>query len=500
VSGPEHVSPELAHAIRQQAPVVTVLGDFLLDGWWRGSSERMAREAPAPIVDVESRSYAPGGAANTAMNLAALGANVRAVGLIGDDDAGRTLRGLLAAAGVDLDGLLTSAAITTTTKTRILGAGQVLVRVDDTYAGDYPPDAVRQLTEAALAASAGADAEVICDYGSRALNSTVVRALAARARKPRLSVIDAHDPSRWSSLKPDLATPNAHEAARLIAADLPPGGNRPAWFTEHADELFRATGSEAVIVTLDRDGTVLLTRDRPAYRTWAVPVTEKQASGAGDTFVAALTAARSTGLPLTTSVDFAQAAADVVVRRFGTSVCSTDDLTHHLGHSAEVLDERELADRLAVERANGRRIVLTNGCFDVLHPGHTASLNQARALGDVLVVAVNGDESTRRLKGEGRPVNRAEDRAGLLSALASVDYVTIFETDTPIPLIERIRPDVYAKGGDYTPQMLEESDVVTGYGGEVRILDYVPAQSTTAVVERILGAGNSGRPEAVVDA
>jgi rfaE bifunctional protein kinase chain/domain/rfaE bifunctional protein nucleotidyltransferase chain/domain len=497
VSGPEHVSPDLARAIRQQAPVVAVLGDFLLDGWWRGASERMAREAPAPIVDIESRSYAPGGAANTAMNLAALGARVRAVGLVGDDDAGRVLRGLLAAARVDLTGLLCSDAITTTTKTRILGAGQVLVRVDDTYAGDYPTDAVERLADAALAASAGADAEVICDYGSRALTVAVIGALAARPEKPCLTVIDAHDPSRWASLRPDLATPNANEAMRLIASDRAPGANRAQWFTEHADELFRTTGSAAVVVTLDRDGTVLLTKDRPPYRTWAVPFAEKQASGAGDTFVAALTVARSTGLPLTTSVDFAQAAADVVVRRFGTSVCSTDDLAHHLGHSAEVLDERELAERLAAERGNGRRIVLTNGCFDVLHPGHTASLNQARALGDVLVVAVNGDESTHRLKGEGRPVNTAGDRARLLSALASVDYVTIFDTDTPIPLIERIRPDVYAKGGDYTPQMLEESDVVTAYGGEVRILDYVPAQSTTAVVERILGNGR--RPEAVVD-
>lgn len=497
MSGPEHVSPDLARAIRQQAPLVTVLGDFLLDGWWRGASERMAREAPAPIVDIESRSYAPGGAANTAMNLAALGARVRAVGLIGDDDAGRVLSGLLAAAGVDLAGLDRSAAITTTTKTRILGSGQVLLRVDDTFAGDYPTDAVDRLAAAAVTASVGADAEVICDYGSRALTAAVIEALATRPAKPRLTVIDAHDPSRWASLRPDLVTPNSHEAARLIAADLPAGGKRADRFIEHAEEIFRATGSAAAVVTLDRDGTVLLTKDRPPYRTWAVPVAEKQASGAGDTFVAALTVARSAGLPLTTSADFAQAAADVVVRRFGTSVCSTDDLAHHLGHSAEVLDEHELADRLAAERANGRRIVLTNGCFDVLHPGHTASLNQARALGDVLVVAVNGDESTRRLKGEGRPVNRAEDRAGLLSALASVDYVTIFDTDTPIPLIDRIRPDVYAKGGDYTPQMLEESAVVAAYGGEVRILDYVPAQSTTAVVERILGNGR--RPEAVVD-
>jgi D-beta-D-heptose 7-phosphate kinase / D-beta-D-heptose 1-phosphate adenosyltransferase len=256
--------------------------------------------------------------------------------------------------------------------------------------------------------------------------------------------------------------------------------------TEHREKLLAATGARAAVVTLDRDGTVLLTADGRRHRTWARPSSEKQASGAGDTFVAALTLARACRLPLTTGLDLAQAAADVVVHRFGTSVCSTADLAAHLGSFAEAaLAPEELLARLSAERAAGRRIVLTNGCFDVLHRGHTSYLNQAKQLGDVLVVALNGDESVRRLKGPGRPINPVADRAGVLAALSCVDYVTVFDTDTPIPLIEALRPDIYAKGGDYTPQMLEETPVVEASGGQVRILDYVPEHSTTAVVRRI---------------
>jgi D-beta-D-heptose 7-phosphate kinase/D-beta-D-heptose 1-phosphate adenosyltransferase len=178
----------------------------------------------------------------------------------------------------------------------------------------------------------------------------------------------------------------------------------------------------------------------------------------------------------------------VVVQRFGTSVCSTDDLVGHLDRTADDLHGiDELVRLLDEERAAGRRIVLTNGCFDVLHRGHTRSLTQAKELGDVLVVALNDDASTARLKGPGRPVNALEDRAGVLRALSCVDYVTSFGTDTATPIIERLRPDVYAKGGDYTPQMLEETAAVVAAGGQVRILDYVADKSTTAVVDRIRG-------------
>lgn len=475
------------------APRVAVVGDVMLDGWWAGTVERMCREAPAPIVDLKRRDFAPGGAANTAMNLAAMGAQVSLVGIVGRDEAGATLRGLLDAAGVDTSGLIEHPAARTVTKYRIISGDQVMMRLDDGGDAPVPEEAAHALARAAAAAAARVNAVVVCDYGSGALARGTADALRAARRPergaPGLLIVDAHDPRPWAALRPDLVTPNAAEAAtalNLPAQTFTTGPRRAETVRGHGPALLQATGAEAAVVTLDRDGTVLLPRAASPHRTWARPASEKQASGAGDTFVAALTMSRACGLPLTTSLDLAQAAADIVVQRFGTSVCSREDLAAHLGSfSDRAVEHAELARRIAADRAAGRRIVLTNGCFDVLHRGHTSYLNQAKQLGDVLIVAVNGDESVRRLKGPGRPINPATDRAGVLAALSCVDYVTVFDTDTPIPLLEALRPDVYAKGGDYTAQMLEESETVFGYGGEVRILDYVPERSTTAVVDRI---------------
>ncbi|WP_323960350.1 D-glycero-beta-D-manno-heptose 1-phosphate adenylyltransferase [Arthrobacter sp. JZ12] len=477
----EWVPAELAAA----APVITVVGDVILDGWWSGSIERFCREAPAPVVDLQRRDYAPGGAANTAMNLAALGARVRLVGLVGMDDAGSRLRALLDDAGVDTTGLLSTAAIQTTTKNRIIGADQVMLRIDD-QAGIPSDECIAELAAAVPDAVAGSAAVVVCDYGTGALGPAVMRALTAYAGST-LVVVDAHDPRPWSELEPAIVTPNAQETARLLGATFPAGtSGREELVTERRGELFEATRAAAVVVTLDRDGTVLLSKEGQAHRTWARPASEKQASGAGDTFVACLTAARAAGMPMTTSLDLAQAAADVVVGRPGTSVCSTADLTEYLGGlSSAILPLDELLRRVAGEREQGRRIVLTNGCFDVLHRGHTRYLTQAKQLGDVLVVALNGDDSVRRLKGPDRPINPLADRAGVIAALSCVDYVTAFDTDTPVPLIEALRPDIYAKGGDYSSQMLAEAPVVERCGGTVRILDYVPERSTTAVVEKI---------------
>jgi rfaE bifunctional protein nucleotidyltransferase chain/domain len=215
-------------------------------------------------------------------------------------------------------------------------------------------------------------------------------------------------------------------------------------------------------------------------------VPNKQASGGGDTFVAALTAARASGLSLALCADLAQMAADVAVHRQGTAVCSTADLTERLGDTPrKVVDAGRLAIEVEEARRHGLRVVLTNGVFDVLHRGHTSYLNQAKGLGDILIVAVNGDNSTRRLKGPGRPINHVGDRTALLASLGCVDFVTVFDSDTPIPLIESLRPDVYAKGGDYDAESLAEAPVVKRCGGRVAILDYVPDHSTSAVVGRI---------------
>lgn len=516
LSSQRALSGGLPARLAAERPAILVIGDVMLDGWWNGSIERFCREAPAPVVDIASRDFAPGGAANTAMNLAALGARVSVAGIIGTDDAGTTLRRKLESAGIDVRHLHAHPEMVTTTKIRISSGGQVMLRIDDA-ARAVPADALAALAASVRAAVGHQDAVLVCDYGTGVLANPVRAALkdalagdalakeapageAAAAGKGTgagtaydrpLTVVDAHDPRPWAELGPDLVTPNALEAARLLGLRLPEGASRVATVTRHRDALLAATGAGSVVVTLDRDGTVLFAADGSSHRTWARPAAEKQASGAGDTFVAALTLARSAGLPLTASVDLAQAAADVVVHQPGTSVCSTAQLSRHLASFADTaLGADELELQVASHRAQGQRIVLTNGCFDVLHSGHTRYLNQAKQLGDVLVVALNSDESVRRLKGPGRPINPGADRAAVIAALSCVDYVTIFDTATASPLIRQLKPDVYAKGGDYTPEMLAETAAVEESGGRVAILDYVAERSTTAVVQRIRdGAG-----------
>jgi rfaE bifunctional protein kinase chain/domain/rfaE bifunctional protein nucleotidyltransferase chain/domain len=468
-------------------PSITVIGDVMLDGWWSGSIDRLCREAPAPVVEVGQRKFSPGGAANTAMNLTALGAKVRLAGLTGRDDASAELLRQLGDSGVDATYVDQVAGLTTTTKIRISSGGQILLRLDE-VAGETPAEALSRLAQCIPQLLQDQDAVVLCDYGAGALSGAVRSALfdVLPGRSDLLLVVDAHQPRAWAGLKPDLATPNALEAAAMLGVKLTAGPERAAAVVDHRNELLEAAGAEAVVVTLDREGTVLLPKSGEVHRTWARPVQEAQASGAGDTFVAALTVARAASLPLTTSVDLAQAAADVAVHRPGTSVCSTEDLSRHLeGFTGAALDADELARQVRRHREEGRRVVLTNGCFDVLHRGHTRYLNQAKQLGDVLVVALNSDESVSRLKGPGRPINTITDRAAVIAALSCVDYVTVFDTPTPIPLLKRIRPEIYAKGGDYSPEMLAETSVVERYGGRVAILDYVPEQSTTAVVDRI---------------
>ena len=473
--------------VDRTAPVVVVVGDVILDRWSIGEAERVSREAPAPVVRVTETIDVPGGAANTAVNARALGARVRMVGLVGDDTAGRVVRERLERAGVDASGLVVVPGATTTTKTRVVGGDRIVVRVDEEAAA--PDEAAERLLADALGTALdGAAAVVVGDYGTSTPAAAVVPAVGAR--RPGTVVVDAHDLTRWRALRADLTTPNHGEAERLLDRPLGRGRDRAAVVEAAAPELLGRTGATSIVVTLDRDGTITLdgTGDGAprSSRTRATPASEQQASGAGDTFCAAVTVALTVGRPLADAAAFAQAAADVVVREPGTSICRAEALLESVSAPSEaIVDHDDLAE--AIERAHeqGRRVVFTNGCFDVVHRGHTAYLRQARSLGDLLVVAVNDDDSVRRLKGPERPINTAEDRAGVLAALGSVDLVTVFPTDTPIPLLERVRPDVYVKGGDYSPEMLAETEVVRGYGGEVVMVDYVPEHSTSEVVRRI---------------
>ncbi|GAA4505962.1 D-glycero-beta-D-manno-heptose 1-phosphate adenylyltransferase [Brevibacterium yomogidense] len=495
--------PALPHQLAASAPLVTVVGDVLLDVWVYGTSVRLAREAPAPVVDQSYDVFAAGGAANTAMNLAALGARVRIVGVVGADEPGHRLRTLLEDGGVDTTLLVEDPGGTTTTKSRIVVGDQVMCRLDRTAA---PPgvEALRDVEAALSEAVRDSRAVIVCDYGAAVHRDELVGSLAEAldtAPDRPFTVVDAHEPQMWAPLRPDLVTPNAQEAASLLRTDFGDGSRRIGTVTAHSTALLHRTGASRVVVTLDRDGAVLVDGSGLLHRTWANPAAEKQAAGAGDTFVAALALARSAELPDGSrlsdahALDFAQAAADVVVHRLGTSLCTTEDLAAHLSDAPDVLvPAHELAAEIAELRAAGARIVLTNGCFDVLHRGHTSYLNKSAQLGDVLVVAVNDDASAQRLKGPDRPLNELQDRAGVLAALHCVDFVTAFSTDTPIPLITALRPDVYVKGGDYTPEMLAETPVVEQYGGQVRIMEYVSDHSTSLLLERMQSGSRTVDP------
>jgi rfaE bifunctional protein nucleotidyltransferase chain/domain/rfaE bifunctional protein kinase chain/domain len=478
----------LAADVARRRPRVLVVGDALLDGWVRGPVHRTGRDGPVPVVEQTDAVTAPGGAAGTAAALAALGADVELVAPLGDDPAGRELRGALRGNGVRTGHCTVDADRCTPTKRRILAGepAQAVARFDVT-----PPPmtaaASRALADRLTEALAdGPDAVVVADYGLGALAGPPRRRLARARERLALLVVDAHDVAAWRELGPDAAMPNLDEVAHLLGEPVP-AADRPTWVADRGTAIRRAAGAVEVLVTLDTDGAVRLPRTGdPLHTPAGVPAPAVRTCGAGDVFTAAWTAAAATGVSLALALPFAQAAADVAVGLVGTAVCPTGALAARLAEldPGRVLGHADLLAVLDHHRAAGRRIVFTNGCFDVLHRGHVAYLRQARALGDVLVVALNDDAGVARLKGPTRPVNPLVDRAGVLGALSAVDLVTSFGADNPAELLELVRPHVYAKGGDYTPEMLPETPVMAALGGEVRILDYLADHSTSAIVAR----------------
>ncbi|MDX2376729.1 D-glycero-beta-D-manno-heptose 1-phosphate adenylyltransferase [Microbacterium sp. LRZ72] len=472
----------ILHLLRERPPRVVVAGDAILDRWLRGDVRRLSREAPVPVVDAAEPEECAGGAANTAVNLAALGASVRLIAAVGDDSDGERLLALLRRAGVDTSGVLVRPGATAS-KTRVVGDGQIVVRVDS-GSGEELSARDRGRVREALTGVAGDETLLVCDYGAGLLDDSAVAALADAPRPAQL-LVDAHDLGRWRPARPDVVTPNSGETSALLGRHLPQGAVRVAAVTDAAPHVLAASGAAAAVVTLDRDGTVVIDAAGRVHRTHAHPVPEHQATGAGDTFAAALAVATALGAELPRAAAFAQRAADVVVARPGTAVCTLDALEAAITGTGAPRAVGLEALRAALAEQSGRTVVFTNGCFDVLHLGHTTHLQQAKALGDVLVVALNDDDSVRRLKGPGRPINPLEDRARVLEALGCVDHVVVFSEDSPSRLLAELRPQIYAKGGDYTAEMLEETPVVRSYCGEVRILDFIPAHSTTEVVNRI---------------
>lgn len=467
---------------------VVVIGEAILDSYLKGAAGRLCREAPVPIVSVSSRKDVPGGAANTAANIRSLGGQVTFLSVIGDDAEGALLTQTLADCGISTEYLLAQTGRRTLAKHRVIADSQMLVRFDQGDVSPIGPDTEQQVIDSLAAVFPICDVLVISDYGYGTLTHRVIQALAdLQARSPRLIIADAKNLAGYRSVGITAAKPNYEEAVQLLGGRPVDGANtRVAQILEAGERLHAITGAQIVAVTLDSDGAIILERGRPPYRTYARPTRYARAAGAGDTFVAAFALALAAGGYTPAAAELASAAAAIVVGKDGTATCSDSELRQYLSPNSKYTEDlSRLITCVEHHRQQGHSIVFTNGCFDILHRGHVTYLNRAKALGDVLIVGVNADESVRRLKGPGRPINTLDDRVQVLAALSCVDYIAAFADDTPSDLIRLIRPDIFAKGGDYTQEMLPEAPLVEELGGSVRILPYVEDRSTTGIIERI---------------
>ena len=467
---------------------VLVIGDAMLDVYMDGSAERICREAPVPIVDIREVKAVPGGAANTAANLAQLGATVHYISVVGSDHEAKMLKEALANHGLDTSLVLCDPARRTLTKQRVTAANQLLVRFDSGTTAAVNPDYERQVISNVKDYFHGVDAVIVSDYGYGILTDKVIGVLGILQRKKEsILVIDAKSLDKYSHVRATVAKPNYQELVRLLAiTESTASGNRSEQIKRHGQRLLKKTGTKYVAATLDIDGALLFQHGKEPYRTYSKPVENTKAAGAGDTYVSALTLALASGASIETAGEIARAAAVVILQKSGTATCTRSELGHYLGNGSKyVADWQELKNRINHLRKEARRIVFTNGCFDLLHSGHVTYLDQARALGDALVLGLNSDASIKRLKGNNRPINNLQERIRILSGLEAVTLMTSFEEDTPINLLDIIQPDLYVKGGDYTINNLPEAPVVLGYGGKIEIMPFVQDRSTTNIISKI---------------
>lgn len=479
-----------------------LVGDFMLDQLVYGDAERLSADAPVPILHVRSMESRPGGAANVALDLAALKGNVKAFGVVGHDASGVLLKEELAKSGIDVAGIVVDAGRPTTLKQSLIGLAQTrhpqkMFRVDHESREPLSGQIKEQLLAAFAKELATCDVVCIEDYAKGVCCAEVCKeviALARRAGKPVFV-----DPARLSDYSKyahaSAITPNRTEAE--TAAGIPTCNEaNPAHNVMLASKLQSELDLDACVLTLDRHGALLLERDGSPV---SIPTVARQVydvTGAGDMFLAALAAGRANGAGWVNAVALANAAAGLEVEVFGVQPIPFERLHHQVvllesGQQGKLRTREQLALEVAARKRDGQKVVLTNGCFDVLHSGHVYLLEQAKACGDFLIVATNTDEKIREFKGENRPVNSLTDRVHVLSGLASVDAVVVFEEDTPTELIEAVKPDVLAKGDEYSEDRIPGGAFVKRNGGTVVRIPMMAGKSTTATLAK------SGDPRAV---
>ena len=477
----------LARLVRDLPPLrILVVGDLILDRYIEGTANRVSPEAPVLVFEARNQRHLLGGACNVAANLRALGAKATILGVIGDDGAGRQLRELLDAEGIDTAALVVDPSRPTIRKTRYVSRTSQILRVDEEQRNPVEGGVLARILACLEQRPFPYDAVLLSDYGKGMLSRPVVAAAIAAAKHQKVvSVVDPKGKDYTLYAGVDLLTPNREEAEMATGlkvgtlADLP----------RVAARLREITGVRTATITLGKDGIFFEDEQGGAQ---ILPTEARQVfdvTGAGDTVVAVLTYARAAGVALGDALKLANLAAGITVGHFGTWAVSRQELLTLLGERSpgKILGRAEAVAEAARLRTEGRRLVFTNGCFDLLHPGHVDYLAKARLYGDALMVGVNSDLSVQRQgKGPGRPINPVGDRMEVLAALQAVDYVVAFDEDTPLSLIEAVTPHVLAKGEDWRDKGVVGREWVEAHGGQVVLVNLREGKSTSAIVDRIL--------------
>lgn len=459
---------------------VLVVGDLMLDRYWHGDTSRISPEAPVPVVLVGESEERAGGAGNVALNISALGANVSLMGFTGDDEPCEALEKLLKPVGIDcfFDKLAGAATIT---KLRVLSRHQQLIRLD--FEDGFETQEADNLLKSFQAQLSNAGAVVLSDYGKGTLRQ--VQEFIQLARKEgKVVLVDPKGSDFKKYRGATLITPNMHEFEGVVGhceddEDIVTKGQ----------DLMLSLNLQALLITRSERGMTLLQKDLPAIH---LPTRAKEVfdvTGAGDTVISVLAAALAAGESFADATALSNLAAGIVVSKVGTATVSMDELRKEIRKQHQiqrgVVEEDALLQMVNESKEHGETVVMTNGCFDILHAGHVAYLEQARELGDRLIVAVNDDDSVKRLKGPERPVNTMEKRMRMLAALQCVDWVVPFYEDTPTRQICRLAPDILVKGGDNDPDKIPGGDCVREAGGEVKVLTYIDGVSTTGIISTI---------------
>lgn len=462
---------------------VLVVGDVMLDRYWHGAVDRISPEAPVPIAKIIEQEERVGGAANVALNLATLDATVTLMGAIARDDMGAELAAKLKAAGIHSEFFYYDNA-PTITKLRVVSRHQQLIRLD--FEGEPPEFNREAMLDAYREALDHTDVVILSDYGKGILSEAAPFIAAAKEHR-RPVLVDPKNPDFSAYSGATMITPNMKEFIAAVGPCLD-----EETLVKKAQELIHRCDLKALLITRSEKGMTLIADQLPEIHLPAKVQEVYDVTGAGDTVIAVMALAIGAGFGFEKAMHFANAAAGVVVGKFGAATASLPELQHMLDQEEEqqgggILNESQLLLAVVKAKARGETVVMTNGCFDILHAGHVHYLKQARALGDRLIVAVNDDASVKKLKGPSRPINHLAQRMQVLSALESVDWVVPFSEDTPERLISEILPDILVKGGDYRPEEIAGGRQVMENGGRVEILDFVEGLSTTRTIHKMQG-------------